>query len=70
MTEQFKTTAEYRHWMARHDLEDYQSTEIWELVRDTLPVLEREHWIQVDILYEKRKFPPWFIKEVGELNDY
>jgi hypothetical protein len=70
MTEQFKTTAEYRHWMARHDLEDYQSTEIYELIRDTLPPLERDHWSRVDAAYRHRDFPAWFIKEVGELNDY
>lgn len=70
MTQDFKNSAEYRHWMARHDLEDYQSTEIWELVRDTLPVEEREYWLQVDNAYARGDMPAWFIKEVGELNDY
>ena len=70
MTEQFKTTAEYRHWMVRHDLEDYQSSELEALIKSALPHQEHGTWDLVCTRYAQRDFPRWFNKEVGELNDY
>jgi hypothetical protein len=75
MTEQFKTMAEYRHWMARHDFTDGEYPErdmhsLLKIVEDVLPVGERLHWQLVCGRYAARDFPEWFIKEVGELNDY
>lgn len=74
MTEQFKTTAAYRHWMARHDLEALDPAtkrEMLSTIAMALPPNEVDHWMRVQCAYGDRfAMPGWFIKEVGELNDY
>lgn len=63
----------YRHWMARHAIEERPQVDMHSLLltmRDLLPPTERLHWRLVCDQYDARAYPDWFVELHGNPNEY